>query len=527
MRIIWSFLVSVSILGAVVARNAADKLDTVYVEYGQNLGQTVPARINSLLQRAGVTVNNYDASSGDLPSGSLVLSFGNSTMSKDYVSLIGVKSEGFRIVAKPLGTDSNVIASNGKPIDPSGKSFAMDLDRVHYGAVVGAYAVLEQLGFSFLHPMEPLIPSLIALPTSDISTTESPYWPTRTWHIHTQHPLEFTEVLNGFDIPMFAKTTEEGGEQATAGAVAAHSCLPGQYCETWESMFSTLDGLFEWLAANRQNRVEVLLLGSPKWDVYNNLTSGEMRQQRLRRINTLSHEYGVLIGADIPIANRQQHGWKMISLQDSFEQQTQSINDRVDWAFAADYDFISTESGLSEFTKPSCDLMLSLFNIFTERGELPATLFYARGVFFLHLSDLYCLPICALLWVFMLHAVSGHWNREAVTKVHCSTSQFCDEKVSLREGGCALIIHSSLCSLGRVAKYQEHVSCPALCLYHIFTMFFLLCFPHPVMPGRGGQLEVPGPSHGRPHQLQLPAHLRGRGPGRHATHRAGRVAKGC
>jgi hypothetical protein len=356
-------------LGAVAARSAADKLDTVYVQYGQNLGQTVPARINSLLQRAGVTVNNYDASTGDLPSGSLVLSFGNSTLSKEYVSLIGVKSEGFRIVAKPLGADSNVIVSNGKPIDPSGKSFAMDLDRVHYGAVVGAYAVLEQLGFSFLHPMEPLIPSLIALPASDISTTESPYWPTRTWHIHTQHPLEFTEVLNGFDIPMFAKTSEEGASQATAGAVAAHSCLPGQYCETWESMFSTLDGLFEWLAANRQNRVEVLLLGSPKWDVYNNLTSGEVRQQRLKRINTLSHEYGVLIGADIPIANRQQHGWKMISLQDSFEQQTQSINDRVDWAFAADYDFISTESGLSEFTKPSCDLMLSLFNVFTERGE--------------------------------------------------------------------------------------------------------------------------------------------------------------
>jgi hypothetical protein len=27
--------------------------------------------------------------------------------------------------------------------------------------------------------------------------------------------------------------------------------------------------------------------------------------------------------------------------------------------------------------------------------------------------------------------VSGFWNREAVTKVHCSTSQFCNEKVMI------------------------------------------------------------------------------------------------
>jgi len=27
---------------------------------------------------------------------------------------------------------------------------------------------------------------------------ESPYWPLRVWHIHTQHPLELTHVLNGW-----------------------------------------------------------------------------------------------------------------------------------------------------------------------------------------------------------------------------------------------------------------------------------------------------------------------------------------
>lgn len=323
MRITWSLTVCIAIL-SVVVQSAFAKVSTVYVEYGQNLGRTVPSRINYLFGKAGVSVLSYTVDAS-IPSGSLVLSFGNASLSNQYVSLTDVKAEGFRIVSKEMGSDSTAIMSNGQPLDSRGRSFAMDLDHVHYGAVVGAYAVLEQLGFSFLHPMDPIIPSLVVIPAADISTTESPYWPVRTWHIHTQHPLEFTDVLNGFDVPMFAhydNSTDNSHKEATAVS-AAHSCLPDQYCESWESMFGTLDGLFEWLAANRQNRVEVLLLGSPKWDAYGNLTSGPERQDRLRRINQLSHEFGVLIGADIPIANRQQHGWKMINLQDSFEQQTE------------------------------------------------------------------------------------------------------------------------------------------------------------------------------------------------------------
>jgi hypothetical protein len=400
MKIIWSAVVSLVVL-AIAAQQAVAQLSTVYVEYGQNLGPTLPTRVNLLLQKAGVSVVPYTSELySTLPAGSLVLSFGNSTLSKQYVSLSDVKAEGFRIVAKPLAEGSNVIAANGNPIDLNGKGSAMNLDRVHYGAVVGTYAVLEQLGFSFLHPMDPIIPNLVSLPTSDISTTEAPYWPTRTWHIHTQHPLEFTDVLNGFDIPMFAHYDEHG--QANDSVAKKHACLPTEYCESWEDMFGTLDGLFEWLAANRQNRVEVLLLGSPKWDAYGNLTSGAQRQSRLQRINGLAHDYGVMIGADIPIANRQQHGWKMISLQDSFEQQTQSINDRVDWAFAADYDFISTESGLSEFTKPSCDLMLSLFNVFTERGASPS----CRG--FPAPANSFSSYVCTLRSVWALEQRGGH-----------------------------------------------------------------------------------------------------------------------
>jgi len=258
------------------------------LEYGQNLGSTVPARLNYLFGKAGVTVETYSSDvDATLDSNSLVLSFGNSTLSNKFVSLKDVKLEGFRIASQAFEGGSTLITSNGQPLNPRGKSFALNTDAVHYGAVVGAYAVLEQLGYSFLHPMEPLVPKLLSLPAGDISTSESPYWPTRTWHIHTQHPLEFTEVLNGFDAPMFAHYDSEpqSGPTTTTSTTptkesselafsAKHKCQPHMYCESWESMFSTLDGLFEWMAANRQNRVEVLLLGSPKWDKYANLTSG-------------------------------------------------------------------------------------------------------------------------------------------------------------------------------------------------------------------------------------------------------------
>ena len=58
----------------------------------------------------------------------------------------------------------------------------------------------------------------------------------------------------------------------------------------------------------------------------------------------------------------------------------------MDWIFTADFDFLSTESGLSEFNHPECDLMLDLLNE------------YARYV-------------------------NRTWGREAAVKVHCSTGQ--------------------------------------------------------------------------------------------------------
>eukprot|EP01094_Clydonella_sp_ATCC50884_P000968 TRINITY_DN10725_c0_g1_i2.p1 TRINITY_DN10725_c0_g1~~TRINITY_DN10725_c0_g1_i2.p1 ORF type:complete len:547 (+),score=60.05 TRINITY_DN10725_c0_g1_i2:141-1781(+) len=50
----------------------------------------------------------------------------------------------------------------------------------------------------------------------------------------------------------------------------------------------------------------------------------------------------------------------------TLQKQTDDIHRHVDWIFDAGYNFIATESGYSEFTKPDCSKMLSWMNILAE-----------------------------------------------------------------------------------------------------------------------------------------------------------------
>jgi len=157
------------------------------------------------------------------------------------------------------------LVCNGLPLNPATHTnVSFDKQHIHYGAVVCAYDALERLGYAFLHPLEPFIPPQLRMhvefdlftrrttsssnyatdratvgieqqglhaaavestttTASDESTTtasasldesarrasvrfsvvESPHWPERGFHLHTQHPLELTEVLQGHDIPQF------------------------------------------------------------------------------------------------------------------------------------------------------------------------------------------------------------------------------------------------------------------------------------------------------------------------------------
>eukprot|EP00959_Pyramimonas_sp_CCMP1952_P443850 9292102-Pyramimonas_sp.AAC.1 len=131
------------------------------------------------------------------------------------------------------------------------------------GAVYGAYAVLEVLGEPILHPLrritEPVKASWESWPVPANSLwVEKPNWKVclaglshwrmsledltgstaqyvRRWHYHTQHPLELTSVL-------------QGTEPSDA---------------SWSASLDEAELFFEWLAAQKVNQIQWVLLEFP------------------------------------------------------------------------------------------------------------------------------------------------------------------------------------------------------------------------------------------------------------------------
>ena len=413
----------------------SNPLRIIYYEFGSNLGKHVPAQILMHLRsvehlqvlplvKRFTTKGNEDVNELN----ALILSLGNATLALKFVPINStLKADSFRLrFLRTTHMGLSVLTSNGLPLDAvTHRNISFSKDAVHYGAVVGAYAALETLGFAFLHPLEPHVPQTLSilnvciaanqsiefagyeLSSCDLDRTEQPVWPERAFHIHTQHPLELTEVLQGHDIPQFGphgphckqysehrirkrqslKRNDVYNQESDARVESK-----GAYCERWEDMVRDVNSFFEWAVANRLNKVEWLLLGNYKWG-----DEMSVRGQRLRLLTTLGHEYSLLIGADVPLGNVQQHGWNMVNVRQPFEEQVEELRKRVDWVLSAGFDFMTTESGLSEFTHPECALMLDLLNTFA------------------------------------IH-VNVTWGREAGVKVHCSTGQVCEDFPDPRTG---------------------------------------------------------------------------------------------
>jgi hypothetical protein len=292
----------------------------VFLDFGRNLGYRVKHRILSHISSVpsirSYRLGDYDSSSIRRPEDCVVLGFGNSSVTNRLISASELESmpyESFRIVQTvnhPYSSKCKYMAvSNGLPLDPhSHMNISFGKHVVHYGAVVGAYALLEKLGFRFLHPLEPYSPRQLSLRDCeygvgcDSNITESPYWPERSFHIHTQHPLELTEVLQGYDIPQFGPH----GPFCSSYSKRKNDSSYGRrhYCERWEDMVDDVNRMFEWIVANRQNKVEWLLLGNFKWG-----DEADMRIKRFRILTSLAHDFSLLVGADCPLINQQQHGW--------------------------------------------------------------------------------------------------------------------------------------------------------------------------------------------------------------------------
>jgi hypothetical protein len=349
------------------------------------IGSDVPAggalasRVADLLGAARVNVMTGSACSPSVP---LCIAIGESATSQSVIGttvMQGLLPESFALFDGASGNVARLLAVRGLP----GAANRKGDQSVPIGVSYGAYAILERLGFAFVHPLRTVVPSAISSqpPSPAVTDVQQPFWPVRSWHYHTEHPLELTEFLQGFD----ANCNGVNGTWPTPNC---------SYVQSWESMVSDFQHYVDWLVANRQNRLEWIILYNDDW-----AAAGQSAERlgRLTSIISMLHGFGVLAVADVPVAERQQNAWYMTSAQGTFEQNSAEIATSVDRWATVGFDILATESGFSEFTHPACDVMLELLNFTAE---------YAW--------DTFSLP--------------------TFVKVHCSTGQTCPNYTDPRSG---------------------------------------------------------------------------------------------
>jgi hypothetical protein len=226
------------------------------------------------------------------------------------------------------------------------------------------------LGFAFMHPLSPTLPTALPATLPAVDVTTAPRWQVRNMHLHTQHPLELTEFLQGMGV---------GGPGDVAG---------------FEAMFPEWASFLEWMVANGQNEVEWILLEAASFAEF---AQSPDRQDRLRRIVDVCHDWGVACGVDAPIIFQQQHTWRLIRDLGDRAVESAQLRERVDWLMEAGFDFLGTESGSTEFTNPGAERMLSWMD------ELA-----------IYLDETY--------------------DKEVMIKVHCSTGQTAEPFVDRTTG---------------------------------------------------------------------------------------------
>jgi hypothetical protein len=308
------------------------------VSFGSDVLPDVRHRLEELLQRSSplpVRTLSSDALPPALGEGAFVMSFGDTAATRALVEkgrLGRLGPEGFVVESGTLAGAPALAAVGNAPAKATA-------DHGNLGTAYAAYAALEELGFGFLHPLAPTIPARFAVPAKPIHLAESPAWRVRGIHLHTMHPLELTDVLQGWG---------KLGPQDEAG---------------WTAGLAEWDRYLEWLVANRQNRVEWVLLWAGHWSEF---ADSPIRQKRLTTLVEHAHAHGIAAGVDAALALQQQYMFRLVRRPGELEDEKQQIRERLDWLFGAGFDFFSTESGSTEFTHPEPSRMLAWMNEATD-----------------------------------------------------------------------------------------------------------------------------------------------------------------
>jgi hypothetical protein len=308
---------------------------TNLVVYGNDVPPRLQARLTELLSKTGTT-RTVDSAS-EAVAGDYVLAIGDVPLVHEHISeseLLNRGPEGF-IVRSFQANGVTILVADGN----SQKAERLKFNR---GVMYAAYEVLQQLGFRFNHPMDPKAPKALSL-AHPVEVSESPRWPVRGLHIHTQHQIELTHVLNGWGI--------NGPSDV----------------KSFDVLLKDWDLFCEWMIAHRQNVVEWMLLENKETPEFND---SQVRLNRLTRIVEMSHAWGLVTGLDVGIVFEQQNAWRLLrSSKKTPAQEEAEIRGRVDWVFKADFDLLDVESGFQEFRAPDDLRALAWMNVVTAEAS--------------------------------------------------------------------------------------------------------------------------------------------------------------